>query len=91
MGATDFCTGLWKEALAWQKTVKQMESIEQQARWLVHAAVAPGWLRKPSSNVWQTFAAGPAAAAGSSQQVYLGIKAKGRRGGEGKKQGAAYF
>lgn len=57
--------------------------------WL--AAAAPGWLRKPSSNVWQTFTAGPAAAAGSSQQVYLGIKAKGRRGGEGKKQGAAYF
>lgn len=86
MGATAFCAGLWKEVLAWQK-----ESIEQEARRPGRAAVAPGWLRKLSSSVWQTFTAGPAAAAGSSQQIYLGIKTKGRRGGEGKKQGAAYF
>lgn len=33
-------------------------------------------------HLWQTFTAGRAAAAGSGQQLYLGIKNKGRRGGE---------
>lgn len=52
------CTGLWKEVLAWGKVVKQMKSIEEEACWPGHAAVAPGWQKKLFSNVWQMFTAG---------------------------------
>lgn len=79
------CTGPWNKVLAWRKIVERMKSVEGEAYWPGHASVAPGWLRKLVSNVWQTFTAGWAAAPGSNQQLYLVIKNK----REGKKQGAA--
>lgn len=52
------CTGLWNEVLARGKIAEQMKSIEEEAYWPGHTAVAPGWLRKLFSDVWQTFTAG---------------------------------
>lgn len=79
----------WKEVFAWEKVIKQMKSAEEETCWPGHAAAAPGWLKKCFSYVEQTSSTGRAAAAASWRQLYLGIKNKGRREREGRKQGAA--